>query len=259
MNSKICRALCALLMVAACAAELSAQQNARATAFATRAQLESLAVSSARLAADPTVDATTREASARAATQYRERLQSGDFRVGDRLALRLATPGAAAETLTVASGRSVTLPEVGDVSLDGVLRSELQPYLKAQLARVLRSPELHAEPLVRIGVLGEARLPGFVYVAGHSPLSDVIMAAGGPSANGDLSRAIVRRDGRTLMTRAAFARAVASGSTLDDLDIRAGDEILIESAPTHNWTQMIQTVVVVFGAAMTYVAIRAQH
>lgn len=251
--------LAALLVVAGAALELPAQQVAQAGPYATRAQLESLATVSARVAADTKADPTTRDASARAANMYRERLQGGDFRAGDRLALQLGATAAPAETLTVAAGRHVRLPEVGDVSLDGVLRSELQSYLTTQLARALRSPELHVEPLTRVGVLGEARLPGFVYVAGHSPLSDVIMTAGGPTANSDLSHVILRRDGKTLMTREAFARALAAGTTLDDLDVRAGDEIFIERVATHNWTQMIQTVVVVFGAAMTFVAIRASH
>jgi len=88
----------------------------------------------------------------RAETTYiRRRLEEGDFHAGDRLlvVVEMAQGSAAAaagrtseqqlsDTFTVGSSQEVTLPVVGVVSLRGVLRTELEPRLTAEIARYIR-------------------------------------------------------------------------------------------------------------------------
>ena len=158
--------------------------------------------------------------------------------------------------MSVTTARTVRIPEAGDISVDGVLRAELQQYLNTQLARYVRNTVVNVEPLTRLAVLGEVRAPGFVQVPSQSLLSDVISAAGGPTATGRLDRAIVRRSGRTLVPPAAFARALAAGATLDDLDVKAGDEIVLDPKRAFNWAQLAQTTAILLGSAATIVAIQ---
>ena len=78
---------------------------------------------------------------AREAASIRARLTRGDFRVGDRILLTVEGEKELSDTFTVGLGGQLTLPLIGNVPLEGVLRSELQDYLTRRLAQNLRDPE----------------------------------------------------------------------------------------------------------------------
>ena len=107
-------------------------------------------------------------------------------RVGDRVLLRVE-PGLTdsarqqSDTLAVTPGPALLLPGVGELSLAGVRRVDIEPYLTRQLARFLKNPEVHARVLVRLSILGEVARPGFYAVPADAAVSDAIMAAGGPT------------------------------------------------------------------------------
>ena len=48
-----------------------------------------------------------------------------------------------------------------DISLQGVLRSELQDYLTTQLGKYIKRPEVQTTSLVRVAVMGSVNKPGF--------------------------------------------------------------------------------------------------
>ncbi len=242
--------------VVVAAADLPAQNTTRSTAYATRAELESTATQYARQGSDLARSVSERAQSLDDEKQVKERLRVGDFRVGDRIILRLSGGAMLVDTMSVTPARTVRMPEAGDVSVDGVLRAELQQYLDTQLARYIRNTFVTIEPLTRLAVLGEVRSPGFVHVPSRSLLSDVISAGGGPTATGRLDRAIIRRSGRTVVSSEAFASALASGATLDDIGVRAGDEVVLEPKRSFNWAQLAQTTAIVLGSAATIVAIQ---
>ena len=256
MRQRIHRA--ALLCIAALisATTINAQDEIRGGAYATRVELETMASMCASQAADPKRSSSDRAQSAADEKALRDRLIQGDFRVGDRVVLRITGEPTATDTLTVTPARSLKVPDAGDFSVDGVLRAELDERLNAQLARYFRNASVHAQPLTRLAVLGEVRTPGFVHVPSQSLLSDVISAAGGPTPAGRLDRASVRRAGRTVVDAAAFAKGLAAGATLDDYGIRAGDEIVIGTKRTTNWSQIVQTATLVVGSAATIIAIQ---
>lgn len=235
---------------------VGAQEATQGSAYATRAELEAMASTRASVSADPKRSASERAQAGDAEKLLRERLMEGDFHVGDRIVVRISGGPAVADTLTVTPGRSVRIPDAGDFSVAGVLRSELDERLNAQLARYFRNATVHAQPLTRLAVLGEVRTPGFVHVPSQSLLSDVISAAGGPTPAGRLDRASVRRAGRTVITAAAFAKGLAAGATLDDFGIRAGDEVVVGAKRATNWSQIIQTATLVVGSAATIIAIQ---
>lgn len=246
--------LCIASSLAAPAA--SAQEGALGSAYATRAELETMASARARVAADAKRNADERAQASEDERLLRERLADGDFHVGDRIVVRITGGQTAFDTLTVTTGRSVRIPDAGEFSVTGVLRSELDERLDAQLARYFRNASVHTQPLTRLAVLGEVRTPGFVHVPSQSLLSDVISAAGGPTPEGRLDRASVRRAGRTVINAAAFAKGLAAGATLDDFGIRAGDEVVVGAKRTTNWSQIIQTATLVVGSAATIIAIQ---
>jgi len=65
-----------------------------------------------------------------AANLIRTRLDSGDFQAGDRIFLRVDGEPQLTDTFTVAPGPELPLPQLGALSLKGLLRQELQPSVE---------------------------------------------------------------------------------------------------------------------------------
>ena len=134
------------------------------------------------------------------------------------------------------------LPRFGEVSLQGVLRSELNDRLTTHLAQFIREPVVRATPLVRIGVLGRIARPGFYDPAADVILSDVLMLSGGPAADADLNRIVIRRAGEIIWSATDTRTALSDGLTLDRLHLRAGDEVEIGAKKNLSLTSLLPMV-----------------
>lgn len=167
------------------------------------------------------------------AAAIRTRLTDGDFQVGDKILLSYFSDVAHTDTLTVRPGRVVDLPERSQVQLSGVLRSELKDRLTMELLRYVKAQNINATALTRIGVLGEVTHPGYFAVRSDMLVTDAIMAAGGPTGSADIDRTIVRRAGNEFRHAEATRQAVASGLTLDQFGLDAGDEIVVGRQTQH--------------------------
>ena len=157
----------------------------------------------------------------------RLRLTEGDFQVGDRIVLSVAGDSTLADTITVRAGPVLPLGHYGDVSLRGVLRQELVQHLTTVLDRYIRTPDVEALTLVRVAIVGWVVRPGYYHIPADALMSDLVMLAGGPTTEGDLTRISVRRDASELITTQSVRGAVAAGRTVTDLGLRAGNEIMI--------------------------------
>lgn len=206
--------------------------------FETRAQLETHA---------QTAQAEGRDLDARL---IRHRLNAGDFQDGDRVFVTVRGPGGFSDTLVVRSGRQLELPQIPPVPLTGVLRSELQSRLAAHLAKYLRDPVVVARPLLRIGILGHVTRPGYYYTAADLPLTDVLMAAGGPTPEADVTKVSVRRVGEIIMDERKTRTALTAGRSLDNLHLQAGDELQVGKRRQINWAIIIPSVTALLGLAI---------
>ncbi len=155
------------------------------------------------------------------------RLTSGDFQPGDRIRLAVLEEPTLTDTFTVRSNRSLLLPNIGEVSLDGVLRSELAGYLMQKITPYIRNAQVDASALVRIAVLGAVNRPGFYLVPAGIVISDVLMVAGGPTSNADLKKTIVRRGAEPVVDQQQMQQAMAEGVSLDQLNLHSGDEFFV--------------------------------
>jgi hypothetical protein len=178
----------------------------------------------------------------------RSRLQKGDFQEGDRIVIVLEN-SPRVDTMLVRSGKVLQLVGMSDLSLEGVLRSELTDTLRHHLSKYLVNPGVRATPLLPIAVLGSVGNPGYYYTAADVVLRDVIMRAGGPR-EGDLNRVVIRRGGETVWNAAATRVALADGLSLDRLHLRAGDEIFI---PARKQRISMTTVLATVSATTTFV------
>ena len=176
-------------------------------------------------------------------TYIQRRLKEGDFRVGDRILLVVEDPEPPAtgagtpvvksseqqlsDTFTVGSAQELTLPVVGVVSLRGVLRTELEPRLTEEIARYIRDPVVHARALVSLALTGELARPGYYSVPVDAVIPAVLMAAGGTTHDTKLNKLKIQRNGKTIWEGDALRQAMAAGSTVDDLELRPGDAIMV--------------------------------
>ena len=144
-----------------------------------------------------------------------------------------------ADTYTVRAGKILQIPRFGELSLEGVLRSELRDAISRHLAKYLREPIVRATPLIRLGVLGRVNRPGYYYPAADVILSDVLMLAGGPSPDADLTKVVIRRGSDLIWNSSDTRTAIAEGLTLDRLHLRAGDEIEVAPKKQISWMAVL--------------------
>jgi len=148
-----------------------------------------------------------------------------DFQAGDRILLRVEGDSALSDTFTVVAGPALRLPAIGEVSLAGVRRADLEAHLTRELSRYLKDPVVHARALIRVSVLGEVVRPGFYAVPLDLVLADALMVAGGPTQDARVDRLRMLRGESALWSGNKLQGAIARGSTLGDLGLRAGDRI----------------------------------
>jgi protein involved in polysaccharide export with SLBB domain len=175
------------------------------------------------------------------ADAIRARLREGDFRVGDVIVLNVVGVAQFSDTFQVRAGRVLQLPEVAPIPLSGVLRSELQPHLQRQIGRYVINPTVEAHSLVRVAVAGAVQRPGFYEVRPDAPVSEAVMYAGGFARDGDATRMSVRRAGRTVIPESELRTFVATGATLDDINVRPGDELRVGERRRSNWLETART------------------
>lgn len=152
---------------------------------------------------------------------------SGVVQVGDRIALRIEGAAAFMDTVVVREGVVIQIPNIGDISVQGVRRADLQAYLAREIAKYVKEPVVHATPLIRIAVVGAVAKPGFYSVPSDLLLSDVVMLAGGPGNESDLNRSKLIRSGKEVAGPKTMSQALAAGATLDVLQVASGDQIVI--------------------------------
>jgi polysaccharide biosynthesis/export protein len=170
-----------------------------------------------------------------AATVRAQEGQPDNFQVGDRIALTIEGPQVFSDTVVVRDGFIIRLPNIGDISVAGVKRSNAESYLTQQIGKYIRNPVVHATPLVRIAILGQVGRPGFYTMPSDVLLSDVVMRAGGPTGNADLNRTVIKRGGQEVISREQVASALTAGMTLDQLHVAPGDQMVVGEKPNSIW------------------------
>lgn len=175
----------------------------------------------------------------------RERLANGDFQVGDRFVITVRMDSVRADTASVRDSLKVTVLNLPDLSLKGVLRSELNDRINAHILRFLRNADARTTVLTRVAVFGAVRVPGFYYASPDRPVTDMVMLAGGPAADANLNQFEVYRARVRLLSAKDSRDAIRSGTTIEQLDIRSGDEFRIPQKRKINWQSVIQMAFVI--------------
>lgn len=157
------------------------------------------------------------------AARIKARLAEGDFRRGDRIVLEVQSESTLTDTFTVTGQRELLLPPptVGALSLQGVLRSELQDKVTAYIARFRQNPVVRAYPLLRLSVQGEVAHAGVYNVPADGRLGDALMAAGGTTQYAKTDKMYIERNGEKIWEGQSFEVHI------DSLGLRDGDQIVV--------------------------------
>ena len=221
-----------------------AQSGSEQTLYRTRRFLDSVAT---------TLEQSRHPAEAAA---IRERLKVGDFYPGDRLVVDLfGGEEPFRDTVSVRTGQKVQLATLPAFSLEGVLRSEADSALAAQARRFIQRPVVRTQPLVRLLVTGAVNRPGFVTVRGDAAVSDVVSGAGGLTNLSRLAKSKVKRGTATLVEKDSLSLVFRSGMTLDQADIRAGDELAIDEKKPSNFTGLLFAVSATLGVIISIISL----
>ena len=161
------------------------------------------------------------------AANIRQRLQNGDFQVGDRIVLTYNSDIWHSDTLVVRTGPAIELPAKAVLPLNGVLRSEVGDRVTAELLKYVKASQVEVTPLTRVGVLGEVAHPGYFALRSDVPLADIIMIAGGPTGTADVDRSMIRRGNGEFKSPEETRQAIVKGLTIDQFGLSAGDELVI--------------------------------
>lgn len=186
---------------------------------------------------------TEREVHRQAVEQLERRLELGDFRPGDVLAIRVPRAPEVSGKVVVGPDRSIQLPgfEGEEVDLSGLLYSEAADAVREAVTTYVRAERVEVQPLIRVAVLGAVGRPGYYDVAPTVPMAEIIMAAGGPSGDSDLEEVEVRRGETNLLEG---RDPDLTRITLLDISARQGDQVVI---PTEDPGFSFQTVATVIG------------
>lgn len=197
----------------------------------TRAELEELLQRYEETAAESgSYSRALREQARAEAELIRSRLAEGDLRIGDRVLLAVEGQPQLSDTFSVVAGRRLVLPEIGEVEVGGVLRSELQEHMMQAIGRFIRNPAVRARSLIRVEIMGAIGRPGFYMLPSDMLISDALMEAGGPAGDVRLDRVRVERSGEVIWSGDRLREAIVEGRTLDQLSLRAGDTVIVPPA-----------------------------
>lgn len=148
------------------------------------------------------------------------------LRPGDRVLVRIEGDPEIRDTFTVTADHVLQMPGFGDVSVAGVARSDVEPYLTDRLTRYLKRATVRARALVRLSIVGEVEKPGFYAVPADLVLTDAFMITGGPTREARITAIRIEREGVSLWRGDSLQRALASGYTVDQFRLRDGDRVV---------------------------------
>lgn len=167
------------------------------------------------------------------AAMITKRLSEGDIFGGDVVMLQVSGDSRMDNSYAVTPERSIIVPGAGEISVAGLLRSELEEHLNQVMGRFVRNPSVRAEPLMRLQISGAVSRPGFYTVPASMPIPDMLMQfANGPTQQSDMRRSKIRRGGQELLSGKAVEEAIRLAQSIDAMSLQAGDEIFVGQRPS---------------------------
>lgn len=160
---------------------------------------------------------------------------------GDELVLILTGDVELAYTLDVTREGYVVIPQVGQVSVNGITLAELEDRLYTRLERVYSGVTRSADATTRfdlslgrlrtnqVRVAGFVNRPGSYQVSSVATLLEALYLAGGPTDQGSFRRVLVQRPGQAPLEMDLYPYLTA-GNVENDPRLQEGDVVFVPAA-----------------------------
>ena len=186
------------------------------------------------------------------------RLDSGDFHPGDLLVVTvtivLLDNRLTVDTSTVRANQMISITGVPDMSVKGVLRSEVQDKVKAHIEMYIKQPKVRVNFTTRVTITGAVGRPGTYPVSPDRQLTELVGLAGGGTQLAKLDQMEIRRGGRVILSTDDSKRALIAGRTLDQVGVQPGDEVVIPAKRAFNWQGFAQIALLI--SSLTFALIQ---
>ena len=176
---------------------------------------------------------------------------------GDRVRIEVFKVAQFSGEFQVLADGSLSLPQIGSVSVAGLTLREAANVISEGYAPILKYPVVSVNVLtsrpVQVGVLGEVNRPGAYTLteSGQIPtVSRALRQAGGIAQTADLRRIEVRRPRRSgeQVIRVNLWEFLQTGDSRQDMSLRAGDSIFVPTLSQTNLAESIQLASTSFSA-----------
>jgi protein involved in polysaccharide export with SLBB domain len=151
---------------------------------------------------------------------------------GDELRIRIWGHVNLTANQRVDRSGDIFLPQVGVVHVAGLPYSDLDRQLREAVGRIYRNFDLSVNlgdiRAIQVYVTGQARRPGLYTVSSLSSLATLLFSSGGPSLQGSMRHAELKRDGKTLVDFDLYD-LLLRGDKSRDIQVLSGDIIFIPS------------------------------
>ena len=171
---------------------------------------------------------------------------AGDFTAGNGVRIKVwrdltvADQGAVQnlglnDDFVIDSRGYVTLPVVGEIRAAGHTRKSLAQALEDSLD--IDRIRVMCLPLIRVTLLGAVNRPGSYLIEGKDSLWGLINEAGGPANGADFRKIYVERGGSIVNRN--LLQSFEQGHSLEQIDVRSGDQIHVPNRQTRNYFRTI--------------------
>ena len=122
----------------------------------------------------------------------------------------------------ISADGSVKHPLYRELRLGGLRAGEAEALLRAFLSRFETAPQFVFEPLYRVSVTGEVRMPNLYTLSPETTIAEAVARAGGATERGRLDRVTLLRGGREIVVDLTRPEA-----GMAEMTIRSGDRIIV--------------------------------
>lgn len=162
-------------------------------------------------------------------------------RPGDIIELRVWRDTTLSGKFQVDQHGLVTLPLVGQLSVQGQTELSLRRKVRAELRKQIWNPSIALFVLKRVRVLGAVTHPGVYELNGTMSVADALAMAGGRTQLAEEGKVTLHRDGKTIVSD------VRDSMLLADLAVQTGDELLVRE---RSWLDRNATALMTGAAAL---------
>ncbi len=146
----------------------------------------------------------------------------GALNPGDQIRIAVWRQPEFSGDFVVSGDGTVAHPLYREIQVTGMPISAVEERLRTFLTKYIATPQFVIQPLVKIILRGEVRVPNLYSVPPETTVAQAVVLGGGPTESGRLDRIRVIRDGGEIAVDLSDPRSTAA-----TLQIRSGDQILV--------------------------------